>query len=109
MNIFSHEGDFSDKWEEGSFFILNFRYLIIKSNFGMTMHLNATPCNQTFHNRNSKLWSQLDNETICIATFWKTMSQQVLQFENATPHITTFLGNLKVQLFEWVKEWSLHF
>lgn len=53
MNIFSHEGDFSDKWEEGSIFI--FHYLIIESNFGMTMHLSATPCNQTFHNRNSKL------------------------------------------------------
>ncbi len=55
MNIFPHEGDFSDKWEEGSIFIFNLHYPIIESNFGMTMHLNATPCNQTFHNINSKL------------------------------------------------------
>ncbi len=55
MNIFSHEGDFSNKWEEGSIFISNLHYPIIESNFGMTMHLRTTPYNQTFHNRNSKL------------------------------------------------------
>ncbi len=54
MNIFSDEGDFSDKWEEVSVFIFNLRYPIIENNFGMTMHLSATPCNQTFHHRNPK-------------------------------------------------------